>query len=89
MNANHLLQKLNQKDLPDSWWKRRTITQQIGDAWLEKRQHLGLLVPSVVVPIARNCLLNPLVPAVAALKLEVMGRFPLDHRLLHRDPGNE
>jgi RES domain-containing protein len=36
-----------------------------GGDWLRDGQQLGLVLPSVVVPQARNLLLNPLHPAMA------------------------
>ena len=39
------------------------LTQAIGDEWLESRRSVGLLVPSAIVTIESNLLLNPLHPA--------------------------
>lgn len=77
-----LLQRLTVEDLPELWQNNRSVTQRIGDAWLEGRSTAGLLVPSAVLPISTNCLLNPLLPEVAGFKIERLGRFPLDERLL-------
>jgi RES domain-containing protein len=60
------------------------LTQQIGNQWLSDGQKGGLLVPSVLVPFAQNCILNPALPAIASIKPDVMGRFPFDQRLLTR-----
>ena len=38
-----------------------------GGDWLRAGEQLGLVLPSVVVPQARNVLLNPLHPAMARL----------------------
>lgn len=77
-------QKLDQQLLPPDWQVSVGITQQIGNDWLAAAKHAGLLVPSVVVPMGMNCILNPLHPAAKNLKPEVIGRFPFDTRLLHR-----
>ena len=58
------------------------ITQGLGNSWLHFEDSGGLLVPSVLAPFAKNCLLNPRVPEIAAIKPEVVGRFPFDKRLL-------
>ena len=58
------------------------LTQQIGNRWLSSAQKGGLLIPSVLVPIAQNCILNPTVSGIASIKPEVVGRFPFDERLL-------
>jgi len=77
---DQLLQKLDPSSLPDAWWQKRTLTQQLGDEFLEERQSPALLIPSALVPIAWNCLLNPLHPEAAALKIQTLGRFLLDPR---------
>jgi RES domain-containing protein len=68
----------------EDWWKNPKITQRIGDQWLEARQSIGMLVPSVLIPKTRNCLLNPLMAEAAKLELQLVGHFPLDPRFLHR-----
>lgn len=81
---NQLLETLDEDDLPAAWQTNHTVMQEIGDKWLLERRSLGLLIPSVLAPIARNCLLNPLAPEAAALRIESLGLFPIDQRLLHR-----
>lgn len=68
-------------DLPEDWSRVNGISQQIGNQWLATRTSGGMLVPSIIVPLASNCLLNPLVPAIAKIVPEVVGRFPFDSRL--------
>ncbi|MFM9047556.1 MAG: RES family NAD+ phosphorylase [Cyanobium sp.] len=52
-----------------------------GGEWLRVGDHLGLVLPSVVVPQARNLLLNPLHPAMAQVALVHQEPFELDARL--------
>ena len=52
-----------------------------GGDWLRDRGQLGLLLPSVVVPQARNLLLNPLHPAMPKVALVHQEPFQLDERL--------
>jgi RES domain-containing protein len=52
-----------------------------GGDWLRAGEHLGLVLPSVVVPQARNLLLNPLHPAMAQVALVHQEAFQLDQRL--------
>ena len=52
-----------------------------GGTWLRAGQQLGLVLPSVVVPQARNLLLNPLHPAIAQVALVHQEPFQLDARL--------
>lgn len=77
-----LIETLDQSLLPEAWQQKRRPTQQIGDEWLEARRKVALLVPSAIVPNARNCLLNPLAPGAAELEVASLGRFPLDRRLM-------
>ena len=52
-----------------------------GGDWLRDGRQLGLLLPSVVVPQARNLLLNPLHSAMAEVALVHQEPFQLDERL--------
>jgi RES domain-containing protein len=52
-----------------------------GGDWLREGGQLGLLLPSVVVPQARNLLLNPLHPAMPKVALVHQEPFQLDERL--------
>ena len=52
-----------------------------GGDWLLDGGQLGLLLPSVVVPQARNLLLNPLHPAMPKVALVHQEPFQLDERL--------
>jgi RES domain-containing protein len=81
-----LIEQVEESLLSGDWRSNPTITRQIGNSWLLEGRTAGLLVPSVIVPVAHNCLLNPLVPAVASLRPEVVGPFPFDTRLLPRRP---
>jgi len=45
--------------LPAGWERDPKITQAIGDRWLTARTSAAMLVPSALVPLERNCLLNP------------------------------
>ena len=56
-------------------------TREFGSSWLRERRSLALEVPSFVMPIERNYLLNPLHPEFA--KVEVLRRelVTLDSRL--------
>ena len=80
---NHLIESLDSDLLPADWYINTAATQRIGNSWLTDMKG-GLLVPSVIVPLGKNCLLNPLLPEIANLKPNVLGRFPFDKRLLRR-----
>jgi RES domain-containing protein len=56
-------------------------TQRLGDAWLRSGSSLGLLVPSRVIPLERNVLLNPRHPAMVEVRVAVSEPFVFDDRL--------
>jgi RES domain-containing protein len=54
-----------------------------GDSWLRSASSLGLSVPSRVIPLERNILLNPRHPAMASVKVAVTEPFVFDDRLTY------
>jgi RES domain-containing protein len=80
---DRLIERFPPEELPDGWQNNLTVTQQIGNNWLASLRG-GLLVPSMVAPASMNCLLNPSVPEIKELNVQVVGRFPFDKRLLKR-----
>jgi RES domain-containing protein len=69
--------------LPEGWnaIPHGQASASFGGNWLRAGQQLGLVLPSVVVPQARNLLLNPLHPAMAQVVLAQQEPFQLDQRL--------
>lgn len=56
-------------------------TQVLGDAWLRSISSLALFVPSRVIPLERNVLLNPRHPAMADVQIALTEPFVFDDRL--------
>jgi RES domain-containing protein len=56
-------------------------TRAGGDAWLASRSSLALIVPSRVIPLERNVLLNPRHPAMADVKVALTEPFVFADRL--------
>lgn len=52
-----------------------------GDSWLRSASSLGLSVPSRVIPLERNVLLNPRHPAMAEVQIALTEPFVFDDRL--------
>lgn len=52
-----------------------------GDVFLLKRERLGLIVPSAVVPEARNIVINPGHPSMREVIMETVRDFTFDPRL--------
>jgi RES domain-containing protein len=68
--------------LPADWREHPAVTRQIGDRWLDGSSSALLQVPSVIVPRARNFLLNPAHPDAAKIAVGEVIHAPFDPRLL-------
>lgn len=71
-------------DLPGEWraFPAPHGLKVIGDTWLENKSSLVLRVPSAIVPVERNYLLNPNHPDFPSLAIGEPQSFDLDLRLL-------
>lgn len=58
-------------------------SRHFGDAWLRSVTSLGLSVPSRVIPLERNVLLNPRHPAMADVQISLTEPFVFDDRLTY------
>jgi RES domain-containing protein len=56
-------------------------SRAVGDAWLRSASSLGLFVPSRVIPLERNVLLNPRHPAMTRVTVTLTEPFVFDDRL--------
>lgn len=56
-------------------------SRALGNAWLLSASSLGLMVPSRVIPLERNVLLNPRHPAMAKVEVALTEPFVFDDRL--------
>ena len=77
------LEELGPALLPEDW---RSVpapesTQSIGNAWLERSSSVALRVPSVVVPMETNVLLNPRHPDMTRVRISSNEAFRFDSRL--------
>jgi len=78
-----LIARPEPKELPEGWdaIPPGQGSAAFGGAWLSSAEQLGLVLPSVVVPQARNLLLNPQHPAMGQVRLVDQTPFRLDQRL--------
>jgi RES domain-containing protein len=69
--------------LPTSYLKSQdsNILKEIGTTWLKEKRSAVLTVPSIIVPIENNLLINPLHPESSAIKITKEYVFNLDPRL--------
>lgn len=78
-----LYQTYSLKDLPVGWDTLPSSTAAIalGDLFLSAGTHLGLFVPSAIMPEATNLILNPNHPAFTGITITMVRPFEFDSRL--------
>ena len=79
-----LLDTLDPAGLKRAWATTELTTRRVGEAWLDARRAVALLVPSALVDARsgeRNILVNPLHPAAAELRELQRFEVVLDERL--------
>jgi len=69
--------------LPADWadYPAPASTQSLGTAWAAAGSELAVAVPSAVVRLEDNWLLNPAHPAMRTVRASVLGAFVFDARL--------
>ena len=70
--------------LPEGWNKYPgpALLKRIGNAWLSRSSSLLLFVPSVIDPLAKNVLINPLHAEARQISIGKIQSFRFDDRLL-------
>lgn len=78
--------RLDRRRLPPAWrsYPAPAALQQLGDAWLKSGASAVLDVPSVVIDMQSNYLLNPGHPAFGKIRIGTPGPFDFDSRLLKK-----
>lgn len=81
-----LLETLELSDLPYGWNEvgvasAHSKTRAIGDVWLREARSLVLAVPSAVIPLEYNYLINPRHPDFGKIEYGPILPFAYDHRL--------
>lgn len=56
-------------------------TQALGNSWLDTMTSALLAVPSAIIPVGRNMLLNPRHPDAKDCQITEVQRLPFDRRL--------
>lgn len=74
---------VRREQLPEGWRERLndSTLQQIGRAWLQTGKTVALIVPSAVVPMETNIILNPAHPDFSQLSIGQPEPFQFDGRL--------
>lgn len=80
---DHLILELPASCLPRGWDKvpYSSASQTIGDEWLSGKEFPVLKIPSVVVPVERNYILNPRHPDFGQIRYSQPEALPFDERL--------
>jgi RES domain-containing protein len=73
---------LDPSALGAGWSARFEDTRTIGEEWLQSRRTALLLVPSAIVPVTTNIVLNPAHPAAAGFKIVRTHMQRMDPRLI-------
>jgi RES domain-containing protein len=73
---------LDEAHIRDDWESDLKFTQKLGTDFVTANRNAVLSVPSVIMPLARNYLLNPRHPDAARIVVANIYRYPFDSRLL-------
>jgi RES domain-containing protein len=77
------IESLEPENLPSDWRidpAPKSIAQ-IGDEWFDSRRTAVLAVPSVIIPVEKNYLLNPLHPDFQEIIIYLAEPFDFDRRM--------
>ncbi len=77
------VKEINYRDLPHDWREQppSVSTKNIGTEWAEKMSSVVLRVPSAIVPVEFNLLINPLHPDFGKIKIGKPQPFTFDSRM--------
>lgn len=75
------VQAVHARDLPGDWRGREDLCRPLGDAWLAGGAIPLLSVPSAIVDVERNLLVNPRHSAARRVDVAEIFPFPWDQRL--------
>jgi RES domain-containing protein len=81
-----VLEAIDPTTLPADWSKSipHPSTQLTGNHWIRNQSSLALQVPSAIVPIESNILINPAHPKFQSLEIGEPMDLPLDSRVLDK-----
>jgi RES domain-containing protein len=70
--------------LGSNWRYEVSLTRDLGDAWFAARESLVMLVPSVVIEVEWNLLINPRHADFPRMKIVQQRPFRFDERMFKR-----
>lgn len=77
------IESIEARNLPTNWRRSPApaALRTLGMRWLERGKSAALWVPSAVVPMSRNLVINPRHADASRIRIASQVRFPLDARL--------
>jgi RES domain-containing protein len=78
---DELISELDTKKLKNGWNSDIHYTRHIGEHFLQAKHNLALKIPSVVIPLEWNYLINPKHPLIKQLKVKKSRLYKLDNWL--------
>ena len=77
------IKEISIADLPNEWYSIQNyiVTQQQGDQWLEKTESAILKIPSAIIQLETNYLLNPNHSDFKKIKIKKVKDFVFDPRI--------
>ncbi|WP_413495442.1 RES family NAD+ phosphorylase [Shewanella baltica] len=77
------LMMLPTSELAEDWRYNEIMSRGLGDTFIESESAAGLMVPSFIVPLEHNVLVNPTHPVVLeSIKNAVELKYQIDPRLI-------
>jgi RES domain-containing protein len=83
LDVGNSIKVVEENDLPKDWQSAdgSIYLMNLTDIWIEEQQSVALKVPSVILPIENNILLNPEHPKFSNVKIVSQQDFSFDKRL--------
>ena len=81
---SRLSQSIMTEDLPDNWTADPIpqSVKDVGDRWVQNQQSVILKIPSAIIAVEHNYLINPSHPDFEKIVINSPQKFSFDHRLL-------
>ena len=80
------IKQISESELPEGWQNNPApfILKDIGDAFIRENKFLALKLPSAIIPMEYNFLINPAHEEFKQVELEFVRKISIDERLIKR-----
>jgi RES domain-containing protein len=79
---NVFVSKIEENFLPVNWRENQIVTRRLGTKFIKENNHLLLCVPSAIVPMEYNFIINPSHKDLQLCSIKSIDKFSFDHRLV-------